>query len=73
MLEGKIAVVTGGAQGIGRHAAKTLAAAGARVAIADMNTETAEATAAALGGPAVHNRPRPDSHCHPGSRFARNL
>ena len=52
MLTGKIAVVTGGAQGIGRHAAKTLAAAGARVAIADIDRETAAATAAALGAPA---------------------
>jgi 3-oxoacyl-[acyl-carrier protein] reductase len=49
MLKGKIAVVTGGAQGIGKHAAKTLAEAGASIAIADFNQETAESTAAELG------------------------
>ena len=34
MLEGKIAIVTGGGQGIGKHAAKTLAKVGVKVAIA---------------------------------------
>lgn len=49
MLEGKIAVVTGGGQGIGKHAAKTLAQNGVKIAVADMNQETAEITAAELG------------------------
>ena len=48
MLEGKIAVVTGGAQGIGKHAAKTLAENGARIVVADINQETAEACAEEL-------------------------
>jgi len=48
MLKGKIAVVTGGGQGIGKHAAKTLAENGVNVAIADMNPDTAEATAKEL-------------------------
>jgi 3-oxoacyl-[acyl-carrier protein] reductase len=47
-LNGKIAIVTGAGQGIGKHAAKTLAEAGAAVAVADLNAETAEATAAEL-------------------------
>lgn len=49
MLKGKVAVVTGSAQGIGKHAAKTLAEAGARVVIADVNREGAEKAAAELG------------------------
>ncbi len=36
-LEGRIAVVTGGASGIGRAAARLLRAAGARVFVADLN------------------------------------
>ena len=48
MLKGKIAVVTGGGQGIGKHAAKTLAEAGAKIVVADINQDLAEATAAEL-------------------------
>jgi len=49
MLNGKIAVVTGGGQGIGKHAARTLAEAGAKIVIADINKETAEEAAAEIG------------------------
>jgi 3-oxoacyl-[acyl-carrier protein] reductase len=49
MLKGQVAVVTGSGQGIGKHAAKTLAENGAKVVIADFNKETAEKTAAELG------------------------
>ncbi len=48
MLEGKIAIVTGGGQGIGKHAALTLARAGAKIAIFDYNTNTANTTAAEI-------------------------
>ena len=48
MLNGKIAIVTGGGQGIGKHAARTLAEAGATIVIADINGETAAASAAEL-------------------------
>jgi len=40
-LDGKVALVTGGGQGIGRQFALALAEAGADVAIADINEQTA--------------------------------
>ena len=49
MLKGKVAVITGAAQGIGKHAAKTLAQEGARVVIADVNDANARTTADELG------------------------
>ncbi|MCA1191963.1 SDR family oxidoreductase [Saccharopolyspora sp. 6V] len=47
---GMIIAVTGGARGIGREIARTLAAAGARVAIGDRDLAAAERTAAELPG-----------------------
>ena len=55
LLEGKAAVVTGGASGIGRATALRLAREGARVCVADLNGEGAESVAkeiAAAGGDA---------------------
>jgi len=49
-LNGKTAVVTGGAQGIGLAVAERLRQSGARVAIWDMNTDKAADVAARLGG-----------------------
>ncbi|MGV3552038.1 SDR family NAD(P)-dependent oxidoreductase [Rhizobium sp.] len=48
-LEGRVALVTGGASGIGAACAELLAEAGARVVIADLKAEDAEAHAAAIG------------------------
>jgi len=48
-LEGKVAIVTGGAQGIGRGIAEVFVEAGASVAILDCDVETATATASELG------------------------
>ncbi len=45
-----VAIVTGGASGLGLASAKALAAAGAKVAIFDMNRETGEAAANSVGG-----------------------
>jgi 3-oxoacyl-[acyl-carrier protein] reductase len=47
-LEDRIAVVTGGAQGIGRAIAELFARRGAHLVIADINQEKAEATAQAI-------------------------
>ncbi len=56
ILEGKAALVTGGASGIGRATAVAMAREGARVAVADRTQESAAATVAlinAAGGQAV--------------------
>jgi glucose 1-dehydrogenase len=49
MLEGKTAIVTGGARGIGLAIAKRYVAEGARVVIADIDESTGKAAVAALG------------------------
>ena len=52
-LSGKIAIVTGGASGIGAGIVRRFAAEGARVAIADLNVRAAAALAAELGAAAT--------------------
>lgn len=49
-LDGRTAIVTGAASGIGRRIAERLAAEGAMVAIADLNRDPAEAVAEAIRG-----------------------
>lgn len=49
-LEGRTAIVTGAASGIGRRIAERFAAEGAKVAIADLNRDAAEAAAGAIRG-----------------------
>ncbi len=52
-LSGRVALVTGGAQGIGRAVAEKLHAEGAQVAIADLNGDGANAVAERLDGLAI--------------------
>ena len=56
LLEGKTAVVTGGAQGIGLEIARTFIAEGARVVIGDINDEAGAAAVAELGGEELPGR-----------------
>lgn len=53
-LDGRTALVTGGATGIGESIARILAAAGARVVIGDIDDEGAARVAAEIGGTAAH-------------------
>jgi NAD(P)-dependent dehydrogenase (short-subunit alcohol dehydrogenase family) len=49
-IKGKVIAITGGARGIGEATAKALAAAGARVAVGDLDAELADRSAQTYGG-----------------------
>ncbi|MCQ2156636.1 MAG: SDR family oxidoreductase, partial [Bacteroidales bacterium] len=52
-FDGKIAVVTGAASGMGLHSSKQFASLGAKVIMCDINPDTLPAAAAQLGPPAT--------------------
>ncbi len=52
-FDGKVTIVTGGASGIGAACARNFAKRGAKVAIADLNSDGAQMVAAEIGGLAI--------------------
>lgn len=60
LLEGRTAVITGGAQGIGYAIAQNFVEAGARVVIGDLNEAAAQQAAEQLGGASVARAVRCD-------------
>ncbi len=55
-IKDKVAVVTGGASGLGHATAEALVAAGAKVALFDLNDDLGQAAAGALGANAMYCR-----------------
>ena len=49
-FDGRVAIVTGGASGIGAATSRRLAAEGAQVAVCDVNLDGARGVAAEIGG-----------------------
>ncbi len=77
-LTGRVAVITGGAGGIGRALAEELVAEGMKVVVADVQADLVAATAAALeragrGPRRGHRRDRPGVGRGPGRRHLRAL
>ena len=70
-LEGKSAIVTGAASGIGREIARIYAREGAQVAIADLNADAANATAAEIRRSGRQGDRRDDGRYERGRRQCR--
>lgn len=76
MLEGKTALISGGARGIGRAAALLFAREGARVAVADLNGEGAKETVDLInkaGGQAISIKVEVTSPAEVGAMIARTV
>ena len=58
-LDGKVAIVTGAASGIGKEIARTFAREGAHVVIADLNLQQAQAAAEEIGKAGPRRWPSP--------------
>jgi NAD(P)-dependent dehydrogenase (short-subunit alcohol dehydrogenase family) len=69
-LAGKVALVTGGATGIGEACARALAGAGASVVIADREIALARKVAASLGGQAIETDVSREEDCRAMVAFA---
>jgi NAD(P)-dependent dehydrogenase (short-subunit alcohol dehydrogenase family) len=61
-MDGKVALITGGSNGIGEGVARHVAAQGARVVLADIDDERGSALADELGGRYIHTDVREDAH-----------
>ena len=53
-VKGKVALISGGASGLGRQSALRLAEEGARVVVTDINEDAGEDTARELGLSLIH-------------------
>ncbi|MBC7278914.1 SDR family oxidoreductase [Nocardioides sp.] len=69
-LSGRTALVTGGAQGLGEGMARALAAAGAKVAVADLKDDQGAKVAESIGGTFVHLDVTDDSSWEAGMAAA---
>ena len=70
-LSGKVALVTGGARGIGFATAQELVARGAKVIVLDLHDDAVERAATQLGGGAIGIAARRDRPRRDGRRRSR--